>query len=118
MTKAKNQQLTARQVAEAFVKQANNKVVDLTSIKRAVANLAQKVTIDSFDASEQAITVEKDRFSGEGVVYLILKFPEDVVLGEELPVSFRGHLTNDGTIAFDDVGVDQSTLESISAEQG
>lgn len=101
-------------VADAFVDQATSGKVDLHSLQGKLDGLARTAVIDSFDVSEEAVSIDDTgRFSGEGTVYVTLEYPEDVTIGEELPISFEGKVDpRSGAIDFESVEVDTSPFAS------
>jgi hypothetical protein len=102
--------VTPAEVAQAFIQGTTDHQVDLTDVERDVAQLAKSVEIDSFDVSEQAVSIDgSGHFSGEGTVYVSLEYPEEVTVSEELPVAFEGSIdTSSGQIRFENVRVDLS----------
>ena len=105
-------------VARSFIEATRKPETDLTSIREAIAELADRAVIESFDAAPEAVVVDRDgRFVGEGTVYLSLEYPQDVIVGEELPVSFEGAIDPaSGAISFGGVRVDLSPLSDLESE--
>ena len=99
-------------IAEAFIDRANSQAIDLSSVRRDIAQLAKRSTIESFDVNELAVSVSPDgTFSGEGIVYFQVPGRGEATIGEELPVNFDGKLDEkSGSITFDNVEVDISPL--------
>src|SRR5918993_2442186 len=97
-------------VARAFIERANAQQIDLQDVQREVDQLAKVVIIDSFDVSEEAVSIEEDgRFSAEGTVYVSLEYPEDVTVAEELPIRFEGQIDPvSGDVTFMNIRADLS----------
>lgn len=90
-------------IARSFIAAAGRGEIDLSEIRDDLSGLSDDTKIESFDVSGDAVSLEGDgRFSGEAILYLSLVFREgDIVVGEELPVSFQGQVDEtSGEITF------------------
>lgn len=104
------EKITPADVARTFLERADAAQVDLQEVQQEIDRLAKRVTIDSVDVSEEAVSIEKDgHFSADGTIYVSLEYPEDVTVAEELPIRVEGQIDQEsGRIEFERVQADLS----------